>query len=129
MDALMSRVYARKHCDIVAPGAVVDLAVGHLSAADRAADALRALHPGLRIGAIYRDRGLMWIDVSMETAVYQDDILDRIQEIVSDARTLSAWSCATDGRPGWLVDTPAGPTVLCPACQAAKGLEVKRHEA
>lgn len=129
MDSLMSRCYTRKHHDIVVPGAVVDLAVGHMPAADRAADALRALHPGLRIAAVLRDRGMLWIDVAMETAVYQDDILDRIQEIVADARTLSAWACSVDGRPGWLVDTPTGATVLCPACQTAQGLKVKRHEA
>jgi hypothetical protein len=129
MDSLMSRCYTRKHSDIVVPGAVVDLATGHMPAADRAADALRALHPGLRISGIRRERGLMWIDVDMEVAVYQDDIHERIDEIVSDARTLSAWSCSVDGRPGWLVDTPQGLMVLCPACQRSKGIEVKRHEA
>lgn len=129
MDALMSRVYAHKHRDIVVTNATIDLAVGHYPAAERAATALRALHPGLRIGGILRDRGMLWLDVGYETAVYPDDILDRVLEIISDARTLSAWSCARDGRPGWLVDGPRGPVVLCPACQAAAGLEVRRHEA
>ncbi|WP_156379676.1 hypothetical protein [Rhizobium sp. Leaf383] len=125
----MSRVYAHKHTDIVVQGAVIDLAVGHYPAAECAAAALRALHPGLRIGAILRDRGMLWLDVGYETAVYPDDIYDRVLEIVTDARTLSAWSCAVDGRPGWLVNGAGGPVVLCPVCQTAAGMEVRRHEA
>ncbi|MBD8663056.1 hypothetical protein IFT59_07290 [Rhizobium sp. CFBP 8752] len=125
----MSRVFKRRFENMFVSGAVVDLAVGHTAAAERAVEALRALHPGLRVGGLHRDRGLLWIEVGFETAVYPEDILESVMTIVTDARTLSAWSCSKDGRPGWLVRGPKGPTVLCPDCQKAAGLEVKRHEA
>ncbi|CAN7333312.1 hypothetical protein [Neorhizobium tomejilense] len=129
MDDLMSRVLVNKYRDVFVSGAVVDIAVGHFGIADRAIHALKALHPGLRVGAISRNRGLMWLDVGYDTAVYPEDIIDSILGIVTDARTLSAWTCAKDGRPGWLVDGPKGQTVLCPGCQRDLGLEVRRHEA
>lgn len=129
MDNLMSRVLVNKYREVFVPGAVVDIAVGHFGIADRAIHALKELHPGLRVGAISRNRGLMWLDVGYDTAVYPEDIIDSVLGIVTDARTLSAWTCSRDGRPAWPVDGPKGQTVLCPGCQSDLGLEVRRHEA
>lgn len=129
MDDLMSRVFKNRFENMFVSGAVVDFAVGHTAAAERAVEALRALHPGLRVGGLHRDRGLLRIEVGFETAVYPGDILDSVMTIVMNARTLSAWSCSKDGRPGWLVQGRQGPTVLCPDCHVDAGMEAKRHEA
>jgi hypothetical protein len=127
VDRLMSRVLHKKYSDIVLPNAVVDVAVGHFSIAERAIEALRELHPGLRILAIARRDGMVWIDVDTVAAVYPPDISDRVLSVVHDAQTLSAWTCMKDGLPGWLVMTPTGAQVLCAVCQKAAGLEVKKH--
>ncbi len=144
MDGLMSRVLVNKHALMFMSAPTVDVAVGHVSVAERALKALKELHPRLRVSAIFRDHlGMMVIDVAYDlprivdahdiiSALvdgFPEDLTDKIMAICQDARTLSAWTCQHDGRPGWLVDTPTGATVLCPACQRSKGLEVKRYEA
>ena len=130
MDDLMSRVLITKYPHVFLSEPVVDVAVGHFSVAERAIEALQELHPGLRISAISRDAvGLMWIDVGYETSHYPEDIIDKVLKVVSDAKTWSAWTCQEDGFPGWRVEGPAGPVILCPYCQRKQGIEVVRHEA
>jgi len=145
MNALMSRALTHRFAHMFMSSPQVDVAVGHISVAERALLALKDLDPRLRVSAIFRDAlGLMCIDVAVDPKPLEDihdvmsllvggcpdeRLLDRIAEITADARTLSAWTCAQDGRPGWRVDGPEGPIVLCPYCQRRAGIEVKRHEA
>lgn len=126
MEGLIARVLSKQYPEILG---AVDVPFGWFHVVKRAADALRDLHPGLRIGVVHRDHGLMRIDVSYEPAEYPDDILDRVLDIVSNARTLSAWTCIDDGHPGWLVHGRKGPVVLCAECQRKHGITVHRHEA
>lgn len=125
MDDLMSRVLLHKHAAMFTSFAEVDIHVGHFAAAERAIEALRRLHSDIRIERIEKDRGLLWMTLGYERAL-PEAIIHKADDIVGEARTLSAWSCSKDGRPGWLVDTPQGQRVLCPECQQELGLEIRR---
>ncbi|WP_421477720.1 hypothetical protein [Agrobacterium tumefaciens] len=145
MDDLMSRALTHRFRDMFMSSPQIEVASGHISVAERAILALKDLDPRLRVSAIFRDGvGLMVIDVAVDPQPIKDihdvmsllvdgcpdeGLLDEIGKITADARTLSAWTCAQDGRPGWRVDGPQGPIVLCPYCQRRAGIEVKRHEA
>lgn len=137
MDSLLSKVLARAYSDLIVSGASVTIYAGHFRAAVRALDALRDLHD-VRVTSINTIDGILRVATSVD---YGDDVLteimtvtiggtnDRVAEIVRDARTLSAWSCAVDGQPGWMVSTPTGTKPLCPKCQARIGVGGQRYEA
>lgn len=128
MDDLMSRVLVTAYPHMFYTWSEVDIYAGHFSAAKGALEALRDLSPDLRVEKIEKDRGLMWVTLGFERPL-PEAVIERADEIVVDARRLSAWSCSRDGQPGWLVDTPLGPRVWCAECQEARGYGVRRHEA
>lgn len=125
MDDLMSRVLLHKHAAMFTPFARVDIFVGHFAAGERAIESLRCLNSDIRVERIEKDRGVLWLTLGYERSL-PESVIHKADCMITEARTLSAWSCPQDGRPGWLVDTPKGPRVLCPKCQEELGLGVRR---
>lgn len=128
MDDLMSRVLVHKHGDILAKGAVVAVPVGWYSIADAALEKLRPLAPRIEVYGVTRDPETALLCIAYAADFDASDADVALAEAAADkARDLSAWTCMRDARTGWLVQTRKGPTVLCERCQAAAGLEVRRH--
>ncbi|MCR6502525.1 hypothetical protein MUO32_26205 [Shinella sp. CPCC 101442] len=139
----MSHVLASKYERYLSQPCLVQISGGWLEPASTAIEALTALHPDIRIGALYKDQhGMMCIDVGVvpldgggihdqirDVVEFDTALLDRMQEVTAKARLLSAWTCYEDGKPGWLVDAPEGRRPLCPECQARRGMKVRRHAA
>jgi hypothetical protein len=126
----MSEVIVSAHPDMFLDPVLVDIGGGWLGVAEKVVTDLKALHPGLRIGAMFRDgQGMMHVDVAFEAGDYDSDILDRIFDVTSSARFYSAWVCQVDGKPGWLVDSYDGRRPLCPHCQQRRGLKGVLHAA
>lgn len=128
MDDLMSRVLTYKHADVLAPSAVVSVPVGWYSIADAALDALRPLHPRIEVYGLLRDpeTALLCVTYAADFTATDADVA-LAEAAAAKARDLSAWTCTRDARTAWLVQTRKGPAVLCEKCQAAAGLEVRRH--
>ncbi|MGJ7040929.1 hypothetical protein J2Y63_004197 [Shinella sp. BE166] len=126
----MSQVIVHAHPDMFMSPPLVEIGGGWLGVAEKVIQDLKSLHPGLRVGAMFKDsQGMLQVDVAFEAGDYDSDILDRVLEITSQARLYSAWACHVDGKPGWLVDAPDGRRPLCPACQRRRGLKGMRHAA
>lgn len=143
MDSLMSQVIVRAYSDMFVPGAEVSILAGHFEAAKRTIESLRDLHAGVRVTDIKTVEGVMRVGVDygkyeIDNDTVDLDILfdvvvggthDQVRDILFTGRVLSAWSCAVDGRPGWIVASRKGMMPLCPECQEKQGLKVHRHEA
>lgn len=143
MESLMSDVLISKFPGMFMHPPLVDIAGGWLEVASLAIEELKALHPDVRISAMYRDRhGMLAIDVGIAPLERDFDVIDAIQNIVAEfdtglldamlavvnrCRLLSAWTCYDDGKPGWLVDPPNGRRPLCRECQRKRGMRVVCH--
>ncbi|MQV12237.1 hypothetical protein GHL01_00560 [Sinorhizobium meliloti] len=135
----MSDVLVASYPEMFMLPPLVEIGGGWLGVAQQAVEELRALHPEVRISAMYRDRhGMLAIDVGVAPLARDADVIDAIQNIVAEFdtdlldamlsvvgryRLLSAWTCYDDGKPGWLVDPPNGRRPLCRTCQRQRGLK------
>jgi len=128
MDDLMSRVLVHKHRDVLAKSAVVAVPVGWFAIADAALEKLRPLHPRIEVYGLLRDPETALLRVVFAADFDASDADVALAEAaVAKARNLSAWTCMRDARTALLVQTRKGAAVLCEKCQAAVGLEVRRH--
>lgn len=140
----MFNVMTHKFPDKFTSLPMLEIGAGWLALAQNVVIDLCALHPDIRIGAMFRDgQGMLCVDVGVappsgprtvideitDVIDFDTSLVDKMLDVTAKARLVSAWTCYDDGKPGWLVDAPDGRRPLCPECQAKRGMRVRRHAA
>jgi hypothetical protein len=134
MEELTAAILSDKFGGLINPRAVVAVPFGWHMIVYSALEKLDNLPSSIRAfmlveGIVADEHGLLQVVLAAAAEYWPEGAAETVAGIIKDARNLAAWSCVSDGNPGWLVHVKGRPRVLCPECQEKSSLEVRRHEA